>query len=105
MAAPIFSDAVDILSLPFGAINALWTGNPVGTFSVDGSIDVVSNASLVVNWYPTGTIVNNPAGSANSTLINLMGMGFRWLRLSYTPISGAGSLTVIMFAKGAGGTG
>lgn len=101
MSGNLTSPGVDMLSLPFGAIELIWVGTPTGTFSVDGSIDAVSNSSLVSNWYPTGTFVNSPAGSSSSTLINLMGIGFRWLRISYTRTGGSGSLSVKIFGKGA----
>jgi hypothetical protein len=105
MSADVASAAIDMLSLPFGALEAAWTGSPVGTFSVDGSIQNVASADLVTTWYPTGTAIEDPAGAAGSTLINLSGVGFRWLRLSYTRTSGTGSLTVTAFGKGAGGGG
>lgn len=90
----IASTAMDLQSLPFAALEAIWTGTPTGTFSVDGSLDKVT-------WYPTNTSVNNPAGSASSTLINIgFPIGFRWLRLSYTNASGVGALTVNGMAKG-----
>lgn len=98
--ATLNSNAVDMLSLPFGAIELIWTGAPTGTFSIDGSIDNVSQASQVTNWYPTGTDVSNPSGSASSTLVNLSGVGFRWIRVSYAKTSGTGSLTVNVFGKG-----
>lgn len=100
MSGDLQSVGVDMLSLPFGAIEAIWTGNPTGTFSVDGSVDNVPSANLVTNWYPTGTATNDPAGSASSALINLSGIGFRWVRLSYVRTSGSGSLTVNIFGKG-----
>lgn len=100
MSGNLNSVGVDMLSLPFGAIELIWTGTPTGTFSIDGSIDNVSNSGLVTKWYPTGTDVTNPSGSASSTLVNLSGIGFRWIRVSYTRTSGSGSLTVNVFGKG-----
>jgi hypothetical protein len=100
MSGSLQTNAVDMLSLTFGAIEAIWTGAPVGNFSVDGSIDNVQSSSDVVNWYPTNTEVDPPAGSSSSTLINLSGIGFRWIRLSYIASSGTGSLNVIVFGKG-----
>lgn len=100
LSADLSSPAVDMLSLPFGAIELVWTGDAVGVFSVDGSIDNVPNASDVVNWYPTNTDVNNPAGASSSTLVNLSGVGFRWIRVSYVSTSGTGALNVTFFGKG-----
>lgn len=102
MSGNLASTAIDMLSLPFGAIELVWTGTPTGTFSIDGSIDNVPSATQVVNWYPTNTDVNNPAGSSSSTLVNLIGIGFRWLRVSYARTGGSGSLNVTVFGKGTG---
>lgn len=79
------------------AMELNWTGTAVGTLSVDGSIDGTV-------WYPTGQAVTNPdgSGSANNSLINMMGVGFRYLSLSYINASGSGVLTVIATAKGLG---
>lgn len=75
-----------------------WTGTAVGTLIVQGSI----NAST---WYDTGQNVTNPtgAGSLDNSLINLAGVGFRYLRLKYTNSSGSGTLTCTAMAKGIGG--
>jgi hypothetical protein len=104
MSADLTTAAIDVRSFPFAAIQAVWTGSPTGTLSIDGSIDNVQNPSQVTNWFPTGTSVTSPTGSADSTLINLQGVGFAWLRLSYTYSSGTGSLSVLMFAKAGGGS-
>lgn len=101
MSGNLTTPGVDMLSLPFGAIELVWSGTPTGTFSVDGSIDNAATYNLVTNWYPTGTFINAPSGSPGSTLINLMGIGFRWIRVSYTRSSGSGSLNVKIFGKGA----
>ncbi len=79
------------------ALELQWSGTAVGTLSVDGSINGTT-------WYPTGNAVTNPtgSGSADNSLINLMGVGFRYLSLSYTNSSGAGTLTVTATAKGLG---
>lgn len=91
------TSAVDVRSLPFGALEAVWTGSPTGTFSVDASLDGTT-------WYPTGTTVNSPAGGADSTLINLSGMGFCYVSLKYTRTGGTGSLTVTAYGKAGGGS-
>lgn len=88
---------MDMQSLPYASFEAIWTGTPTGTFSIEGSLDNT-------NWYPTGADVNNPAGSADSTLENLgFPAGFRYIRLSYTNISGVGLLTINGMAKAGGG--
>ena len=89
------TNGADMLLCTVGCIVLRWTGNPVGTFSVDGSLDGTT-------WYPTNTEVNNPTGSPDSTMINLIGVGFRYLRISYTAVSGTGVLNAKFFGKGGG---
>lgn len=91
------SAVIDMLCMDVAALELQWSGNPVGTLSVDGSINGVT-------WYPTGTAVNNPTGAAASdnSLINLSGIGYRYLSLSYINSSGSGVLTVTATAKGLG---
>lgn len=95
--ASLQSKAMDMLAFPFGALEAIWTGTPTGILKVEGSLDGTA-------FYPINVFVNNPAGSANSTLINMQGVGFRYMRLVYTRTSGTGSLTINGFAKAGGGS-
>lgn len=104
MSGDLTTAAIDVRSFPYAAMQAVWTGSPTGTFTVEGSIDNVQNPSQVTNWFDTGTTVNSPGGSADSTLINLQGVGFAWLRLKYAFSSGTGSLDILMFAKSGGGS-
>jgi hypothetical protein len=90
--------AIDMLRLCFASFEATWTGTPVGTLSVDASMDDIT-------FYPTGAqINNNPAGSAGSEFINVGAgeYGGRYLRLSYTNSSSTGTLTIKGMAKAAG---
>ena len=91
------SASIDMLCMDVAALELQWTGNPIGTLSVDASI----NGTV---WYPTGNAVTNPtgAGASDNSLINLAGVGFRYLSLSYTNSSGSGTLTTTAVAKGLG---
>jgi hypothetical protein len=92
------SETIDMLCMDVAAVELEWTGNAIGALSVDGSI----NGST---WYPTGQAVTDPtgAGAADNSLMNLNGIGFRYLSVSYTNASGAGTLTATAMAKGIGG--
>lgn len=94
------SSSIDMRCMDTAALEIQWAtgGTAVGTFSVDASINGVT-------WYPTGQAVTAPTGvggPVDNTLVNLMGVGFRYLRLSYTNSAGAGTLTVTAVAKGLG---
>ncbi len=70
-----------------------------GNFSVDES-------NTAVTWYPTNSEVHNPTGAgapSDNTLLNLNWVTARWVTLSYTNVSGSGTLTVTAIAKGIGG--
>lgn len=92
------SATIDMLCMDHAAMEIEWTGTAIGALSVDGSI----NGTV---WYPTGQAVTDPtgAGATDNSLMNLSGVGFRYLSLSYTNASGAGTLTATAMAKGLGG--
>lgn len=102
----IVSNPLDCIRMPYVAFECVWTGTPVGAFSVDGSLGTTDiNGNLL--WYPTGTVINdNPSGSADQALINIgFPIGFRYIRVSYTNISGVGVLNINGMAKSGGGAG
>lgn len=91
------SKPMDLLSMPFAAFEAIWTGAPTGVFTIMGSIDGVT-------YYDTGMVpAVNPAGAPGSTLFNLNGVGFRYALLQYVNAAGVGSLDVNGMAKAGGG--
>lgn len=94
------------------SIQAVWTGAPVGNFTIEVSNDIVPLAAItgnpvgpdpaanVVNWSTyTGSSV--PAGGApgNWTWISQLGP-YKWVRLAYTSTSGTGTLNASFFSKG-----
>lgn len=114
MAFPVITAGVDTQLLNDSALQANYNGTPVGTMVVQVSNDNVpvgqtTPSSNVVNWvdYPSTSTSPSIVGSTTgSTIFNLANMGFRWVRLKYTP---AGSipqscnscrLTVNFFGKG-----
>lgn len=74
-----------------------WTGTPTGALGWQVSNDyddliqsgnwVTLDTSLVAGY---STI--NPAGSASSSAIDLQGIGYRYIRPTYTRTSGTGAL-------------
>jgi hypothetical protein len=86
----------------------VWTGSPVGTFSVEVSSNYQQSGQgsqiTVLNpgtWEPlplTATIT--ASGSADDALIDLNQVPCPWVRLSYNFTSGTGSVTATVSGKG-----
>lgn len=110
--ATINSIGLDIGQVYVSAIQAVFTGSPVGTLKLQVSCDnvapvqwssgsaIVSNpAANVVNWTDyTGSSQTISAAGNFAWLINPV--GFRWIRLVYTKTSGSGNLNVTFNGKG-----
>ena len=90
--ASISSSALDIREAHHVAVQAVWTGSsPVGTLSVQGSIDgstytEVQSASAV-------------SGNSGSLLINLSNVAYSNLKLVYTKTSGTGTINAKVALK------
>lgn len=71
-----------------------WTGAPVGSLKIQGSLDFEEPYTWID--LPEGTVnVNGPG----STLFNYSQVGWLSTRMIYTRSSGSGSLTVKLTAK------
>lgn len=108
----INSIGIEINQLYSWSIQAEWTGTPVGVFQIQVSNDIVplapstSNpvgpdpAALVTNWSNyTNSQVTTLGTPGNWTWIAGLA-AYKWVRLSYTGTSGAGTVTANFFAKG-----
>ena len=71
-----------------------WTGTPTGVISIQGSVDGVNFASLTFS-----PAITQPAGSANSILVNLNQFPWPYLQVQYVNSSGSGTLNVLLCSK------
>ena len=107
MATSITSPATIIQRLPGISYSLVWTGTPVGTFTVEVSNDYSQGPNGVLNagnWtaLPTSAFVGTypvPAGSASNGFLDVVGTEAYAVRIVYTASSGAGNLTIIPCAK------
>lgn len=90
----INSDATNIENLDNVGYEVSWSGTPIGTISVQCSVD--GNSYFDLTFDP---VLAQPAGSSGGYLINLNQVPFKWVRVSYTNTSGAGALTVKIIGK------
>lgn len=94
------STVTNIQNLDNVAIELIWTGTPNGTFTVDGSLDYALTNGAAGTWVSL-TLSPAPAaaGSASNALINLNGLAFPWIRVTYTNASSTGTLTGYISGK------
>lgn len=103
----IVSDPVPLEQIYGFAVQAIYTGTPVGTFSLQASSDApartpqTSNGGpdTVTNW---ATIVGSTQAisGAGNFMWNVSGGFYRYVRLVYTNTSGTGTLTAELSVKG-----
>lgn len=108
MATTITGPATNINQLPGISYDLVWTGTPVGTFAVQVSNtytqDSQGNTKTAGHWesLPTSSFTGTypvPAGTSGSGFLDVVGTEAAWVRLVYTAVSGAGTLTVVPAAK------
>ena len=99
MSANITSQVVDGRYLQQIKWVLIWSGTPVGSFSLQESLDY-NPVTKLGTWLDDGAGITGPTGSAGSAAINLSDRAPCFYRLVYTASSGSGLLNVL--ASGAG---
>lgn len=108
MGADIVGPATVINRLPGISYDVAWTGNPIGTFSIQVSNTFALNAEGGIanagNWntLPPSAFVGTipvPAGSPDHGFIDVLGTEAYAIRIIYTRVSGTGLLTALACAK------
>jgi hypothetical protein len=92
MASSFNSDPIYIGHLEVCAIQAVFTGSPVGSFKLQSSLDGVTYTDI------TGSTA--AVSAAGDIMWNVDAAGFQRLRVAYTATSGSGSCTIKINLKG-----
>jgi hypothetical protein len=93
MTGSLTSSVTNIQCLDNICIQAIYTGTPTGTFSVEGSLDNV-------NWVALSTAPSpNPTGSAGSSLVQYSNQSIVYIRFKYTASSSTGTLNAYISGK------
>jgi len=112
MAGSVNSIGVDLNQVALYSIQASWSGStPVGTLTLEVSNDIVpvaSSSSSPVGSDPAANVVNWSTYTGSSTSVNGNGnflwnvtdVGYRWVRVKYTRVSGSGTINVTYSGKG-----
>lgn len=99
----IISQWIDMRYQHGGAIQAMWTGNPAGVFSIQSSLDFSLNNALAIQnpgtWIDLGITMGPPVGSSGNALVDIALTGIPFIRLVYTNVSGTGTLEALIFGK------
>lgn len=103
----LVSDGVSLEYQLGFSMQAVITGAPIGTLSLQGSNDSGFNGpgggpvhgQNVVNW----TDISNssqPVTGAGTASVNFQGVFYKWVRMIYIATSGAGTITIRCNTKG-----
>ncbi len=93
MASTITSSVTDIRYLDNVGIQAVFTGTPTGTFTVNVSLDQVNWDSLTFSATPVAS------GTAGSVYMDVNQTSSPYIQLVYTPTSGTGTLNAKIVGK------
>lgn len=105
MGSNITSSAIEVKNQDNVGLQLVWTGAPVGVFSVQISLnhkeDLEGNIVVAGTW---ATLPLSPsiaaAGSADNAYIDINQTSAQYIRLVYTRTSGTGTLDAYIDAKG-----
>lgn len=104
MSGSITSEAINLLRMDRASLHLIFTGTPTGDFAVEASGDYredsAGNPQIAGTWTP---ITLSPApvasGSPDDIFIDLTVTAAPWVRLTYTPTAGTGTLNAHLSAK------
>lgn len=107
--ATIVSNPIPLDQIYGFAIQAFWTGSPTGTLKLQASSDSPGRETqtssggpdAVTNWSDVTNSSYSITGSAGNYMWNFNGAFYRYVRISYTNISGTGTMAAEISAKGA----
>jgi len=90
MSSNLSSEVIDIAEILGFAVHLIWTGSPVGTFSLQASnngIDFVEFNSVAAG------------GTSGQNMVNIEYPRYRYFKASYTYSGGSGTLTGYLSGK------
>ncbi len=98
-----FTSSPILLTRMWGfSIQSVWTGTPVGNFTLEVSDDVGTDAAGtgVSNWTTYVGSSSAAGGVAGNLTYNVSNVSFKWARLKYTSSSSTGILNSRVNCKG-----
>jgi hypothetical protein len=96
--ASVSTPAMDMSTMPRIAFQAIWTGTPNGSITIEGSLDY-NSVTASGTWTDLGAGIIGPAGVAGNIIFDGQYTAIPWIRLTYTNASSTGTLNVYAAAK------
>lgn len=90
------SEPVYVYQIVLLSIQLVFTGTPVGTFSLECSNDEYDSKLAPQNWTKIAGSAQDVTEAGDHTW-NIQDAGYRWIRVVYTADSGTGTLTVARY--------
>lgn len=106
LAADAVSDPILMKQEFMCAIQAVWTGSPVGNFTIETSCDpgmidpITGDPSGITNWVTYSGSTLAAGGSSGVFTWRINSLPEAWIRLKYTSSSGTGTVNARFNAKG-----
>jgi hypothetical protein len=97
MTGNLTSAETDVSTIDNIGIQANFTGSPVGTFQIQGSVDSINWVNLAFSTPPAAT------GTGDNFLFNIKQFPYPKIRVKYTATSGSGVLNTYITGKRLGG--
>lgn len=96
--ATVTSTPLDLTNSNQWAIQAVWTGSPVGTIKLQVSNDIIDSCANATHWSDYTQTIQSVSG-AGDYLWNSWVANYHCLRLLYVKTSGTGSLNATYSRK------
>lgn len=93
---------INIQYLDNVSVQLIFTGSPVGTFKIYGSLTYSTNPLTGVQSNAgtfTDTGIQAAVSAAGTVLFNLAGLAYPWIKVYYSSTSGTGSVDGYISAK------
>lgn len=105
LGATVASDPILMKQEYICSIQAVWTGTPVGNFTIEttcdvGSVESDGSVTGLTNWDTYTGSTQAAGGGSGSFTWRLNSVPDAWVRLKYTRSSSTGSVTARFNAKG-----
>lgn len=96
----VYTEAVPLTHIIGFAIQVVWTGTPVGDFSLECSCDDPQGVEVPTHWDAIADTTVAAGGGVGSFTYNVREVFYKWVRLKYVGSSSTGTATARINIKG-----